>query len=324
MWSRFREIVAAAERFLLVSHVRPDCDALGSELAMAGVLESLGKQVRIVNGQATPPALRFLDAEQRIKAIGYDVPPEELGDVEVVIILDTSAWIQLGPMADVIRSLPAKRVVIDHHVSEDDLQAEMFKNTDAEATGRLVVEAADALGVELTPAIAAAALAALATDTGWFRFSSVRGDTLRLAGRLIDAGARPTQLYTQLYEQDTLARTTLRGRILARATTELSGRLIHTAALEEDFVATGAEPSDTEDVINQTLAVEGTEVAVIFVWLAAGGYKVSFRSRSQVDCSRIAARFDGGGHRAAAGATLAGSLDEVRVRVLDAVREAMR
>jgi phosphoesterase RecJ-like protein len=323
-WSRFTEIVRGHERFLLTSHIRPDCDALGSELGMAGVLEALGKHVVIVNGQATPPNLRFIDPQQRLKTLGSDIQLADLAAIEVLLVLDTGAWAQLGSMGEVIRTTKARKIILDHHVSGDDLGAEGFKNTAAEATGRLVIEAADQLGVALTPAIARPLLAAIATDTGWFRFKSTTGDTLRFAGRLIDAGARPDELYKLLYEQDSLARVKLVGLALSRAATELDGRLIHTAILQEDFRATGALPSDTEDIVNMTLQVGGVEVAIILVELAAGGVKVSFRSRSAVDCSRLSEQFGGGGHKAAAGATIDRPLDDVRRMVLDAARAAMK
>jgi phosphoesterase RecJ-like protein len=330
-WTRFKDIVAAAKRFVLTSHVRPDCDALGSELAMADVLEAVGKRVRIVNGQATPPNLAFLDPRGRIETLGVDVSADELsgelGGDDVVMVLDTSAWQQLGPMADVLRSTKARKIVVDHHVSGDDLGAELFKDMSAEATGHLVVQAADALGVALTADIAHAAFAAIATDTGWFRFNSTTAKTMQVAARLIGAGAHPQSIFTELYEQDTLARLQLRGRILARAKADLAGRLIYTAALAEDFEATGALPTDTEDVINLTLGVAGVEVAVIFV-AADGGkggdkFKLSFRSRSKVDCSQLAEKFGGGGHKAAAGASIDGPIEQAQAVVLDAVRAAM-
>jgi phosphoesterase RecJ-like protein len=290
---------------------------------MALVLEKLGKQVRIVNGQETPSRLAFIDPQRRIKALGQDVTAAELGDAEVLIVLDTSAWAQLGPMADVVRTTKAKKLLVDHHVSEDDLGAESFKDTTAEATGRLVLQAAQALGVEITPEIGQPLFAAIATDTGWFRFSSTTGDTLRHAGTLVDAGVSPAQMYRELYERDTLSRLNLIGRVLARARADLGGRLIHTAVLLDDFAFTGAVPAETEDVVNMTLTVAGTEVAVIFVQQDAQRFKISFRSRSQVDCSRLAETFSGGGHRAAAGATLEGPFEAVQARVLDAVRAAM-
>lgn len=323
-WARFGEIVRGHQRLLLVSHVRPDCDALGSELGMAAVLEALGKSVRIVNGQATPPNLAFIDPEKRIGVIGQTVQPAELANVDVLIILDTSAWAQLGPMSDFIRAFPGKKAVIDHHVSEDDLGAEPFKDTTAEATGRLVMEAAEALGVKLTPEMARPLFAAVATDTGWFRFASASAGTYRRGAELIDAGASPAAIYNALYEQDTLGRMRLRGVILSRIETELGGRLAHTYVLKDDFAKTGSLPSDTEDVINSLLAIGGTQFAVIFVEQASGVFKISFRSRCAVDCSKLAEKWGGGGHKAAAGASLNGSLAEVRPLVLDAVRAALR
>jgi len=323
-WSRFVEIVRRHQRFVLTAHVRPDADALGSELAIAGILDRLGKEVLICNAFAVPRNLQFLDPQRRLKQLGVDLPAAALDSCQVLIVLDTCAWAQLGAMGDVVRTTKAVNVVLDHHMSADDLGAEMFRDNQAEATGRLVVEAADQLGVELTPEIARPAFAALATDTGWFRFASTTADTLRLAGRLVAAGAAPDDLYKNLYEEDSLSRLRLIGRTIARAQTELDGRLIYTWIELADFAATGAAPSDSEDIINLTLSVDGTQVAVILVEQTSGGFKVSLRSRCQVDCSRLAEQFGGGGHKQAAGALLSGPLDSARARILDAVRAAMK
>lgn len=323
-WPRFVEVVKAHQRFLLVSHVRPDCDALGSELGMAGVLEALGKRATIVNGQATPPNLAFIDPGKKIRTIGVDIEADELADIEVIMVLDTSAWQQLGPMADVIRASQAKKLILDHHQSEDDLGAELFKDVTAEATGRLVYDAAEQLGVRLSAEMARPLYAAVATDTGWFRFGSTSAGTMRCGAGLIEAGAKPPEIYNALYEQMTLARLKLIGRTLSATVSELDGRLVHTRILREDFEATGALPSDTEDVINMTLQVAGTAAAVIIVEQKDGAFKVSFRSRCAVDCSKLAEQFDGGGHKAAAGATVRGTFAEAQTRVLDAVKAAMR
>lgn len=323
-WPEFVEVINSHQRFLLISHVRPDCDALGSELGMAAVLEALGKQVRIVNGHPTPPNLAFIDPARKIETINEDVRPEKLADCDCLMILDTSAWQQLGPMRAVIEASSATKIVLDHHVSEDDLGATQFKNTTAEATGRLVVEAAEHLGVALTPQIAAPLFAAIATDTGWYRFSSTTAYTYRVAARLIDAGASPPEIYKALYEQDTLGRVRLRGRILERFTTELDGRLAHTYVVASDFAETGALPSDTEDAINSGLGIAGVEVAVILVGQQSGGFKISFRSRCALDCSELAQQFGGGGHKAAAGAFIKDTFEATQRQVLDAVRAAMR
>jgi phosphoesterase RecJ-like protein len=323
-WPRFVAIVRGHRRFLLTSHIRPDCDCLGSELAMDEILQTLGKDVLIVNGHRTPPNLAFLDPQKRIRTLGEGDLADDFRDREVLMILDTSAWAQLGPMGDVVRTTPGKKIVLDHHVSEDDLGAEGFKDTACEATGRLVLDAAEHLRVPLTRTIATALFAAIATDTGWYRFGSTTSDSYRVAAKLIDAGARPNEIYRELYEQDSLGRMRLRGVILSRLQAELDGRLVYTHVLREDFAQTGSLPSDTEDVINMALAVAGTQMAVIMVEQGSGGFKVSLRSRCHVDCSRLAEKFGGGGHRAAAGCSVPGALSEAQGRVLDAVRAALQ
>lgn len=321
-WELLAERIAACQSFILCSHIRPDCDALGSELGMAGLLRQLGKDVRIVNGHPTPPSLTFLDPEGTIEVIHETVAPEQV-TADCFIVLDTSAWAQLGPMGDVLRGFQGVKLCVDHHVGEDDLGTEFFKDTSAEATGHLVAKLAKHLQVPITKPMATALYAAIATDTGWFRFGSTTSHTYRIIADLLDSGAVPADIYGELYERDTLGRVRLRGRILSRTTAERDGQLVYTHVLKEDFLETGALPSDTEDAINLTLAIAGTQVAVIFVEQAEGGFKLSFRSRCAVDCNQLANQFNGGGHKAAAGAFVHGSLKEVQSQVLPVIRDAM-
>ena len=170
-WDKLIPILRSHHRFILTSHIRPDCDALGSELGMAGILEALGKQVTIINGHPTPPILTFLDPRQNIRVLGETIQADEVSG-DCLIILDTSAWAQLGPMAEVVRRFNGRKIVIDHHVGEDDLGTEFYKDTSAEATGHLVALCAKEAGVPITKSMANALYAAIATDTGWFRFPS--------------------------------------------------------------------------------------------------------------------------------------------------------
>ncbi len=321
-WDLLAEKIHASHSFVLASHIRPDCDALGSEIGMAGVLLQLGKTVRIVNGHATPPSLDFIDPKRMIEVVGESASAAEItGDC--FIVLDTSAWAQLGPMGDVLRGFSGKKLCIDHHVGEDDLGTEFFKDTKAEATGHLVAKLAKHMNVPISKEMATALYAAIATDTGWFRFGSTTSDTYRIIAELLDCGAIPAEIYGDLYERDTLGRVRLRGRILSRTQTELDGRLVYTHVLKEDFAETGAVASDTEDAINLTLGISGTQVAVIFVEQTAGGCKMSFRSRCAVDCNALAREFGGGGHKAAAGAFFDGTYEEAAAHVLPRVRLAM-
>ncbi|WP_145084938.1 DHH family phosphoesterase [Aureliella helgolandensis] len=322
-WDQLAQRIQSCQSFILCSHIRPDCDALGSEIGMAGILDQLGKQVRIVNGHPTPPNLNFLDPNRRIEVLGETTTAADV-KADCFIVLDTSAWAQLGPMGDVLKSFEGQKLCIDHHVGEEDLGTEFFKNTTAEATGHLVAKLAKHMHVAINKPMATALYAAIATDTGWFRFGSTTPATYRVIADLLECGAVPAEIYGELYERDTLGRVRLRGRILSRTAAERDGKLVYTHVLKEDFTETGAVASDTEDAINLTLAIAGTLVAVIFVEQATGGFKLSFRSRCGVDCSALARSFGGGGHKAAAGAFIEGKLEEVQALVLPVVRTAMK
>ncbi len=319
-WSSFRKIIDKSKRINLTSHIRPDCDALGSEIGMAGLLRQMGKEVRIVNSQTIPPNLSHIDPEREIRTFGVDIEASGLMDADLWMILDTSARQQLGSLAEVIDAFPGKRLIFDHHLGEDDLGAELFKDTTAEATGRLVVDAAVAFGIPINRAMATALFAAIATDTGWFRFSSVNANTMRVIALLIEAGASPPQIYNQLYEQETAGRVRLRGVVLQRIVLECDGQLAHTCIVRDDYARTGALPSETEDLVNHLFEIRGTRFALIFVEQMGGGFKISLRSRSDIACNEIAKLFGGGGHKAAAGAFLEGPLEAAREKVLEQVR----
>jgi len=322
-WRRLPELLSAHQSFVLTSHMRPDCDALGSELAFASALRALGKDVRVINGDGVPPHVAFIDPDHEVLVLGEDVTPADAGDCDAMVVLDTSAWTQLGPMGDVLKGSSAAKLVIDHHVSSDDLGAVEFKDSQAEATGRLVLEACEALGVKVTPAMATALFAAIATDTGWFRFSSVTAATYAAASQCVAAGANPASVFSSLYEQHSLARLHLHGRIQARAQTELDDRLIYCCVRQTDFAETGAQMTDTEDVVNRLMSVAGVEVAVLLLEIGPHRTKGSLRSRSGIDVCRVAEQFGGGGHKAAAGVRDPGPIDDAQRDILEVLRQVM-
>lgn len=323
-WQPLGEIFRRNERFVLTSHVRPDADAIGSEIGLATMLEAVGKRVRILNPTGMPEHIEFLDPNRRVHKFGQESDGSAVEDADVHVILDTSAWVQLGELAKVIRRTPAQKVVIDHHVSSDDLGATEFKDTTAEATGTLVVQLADALGLPVPREAATPLFAAIATDTGWFRFPSTKAETLRIAARLMDLGVEPHAVFAQLYERRTQARLKLAGRVLSRVELACGARLAYTHVAAEDFKETGAKPADTEDLVNECLMIDGTRAAFIAIEQLNRSIKVSFRSRSDLNVAAVAERFGGGGHKQAAGAVFpTGPLPGVISQVLAAMNAAM-
>ena len=322
-WEPMRGIIEANRRFVLSSHVRPDADALGSELALAALLEDRDKLVRIVNPSAAPRSLDFLDPNARIRKLGDGVTIEDVCDADVHVILDTSSWGQLGDIGKAVQKSSARKVVIDHHVSADDFGALEFRDTGAEATGALVFRMAEALELPLSTDVARHLFCAIATDTGWFRFSSTTSDTMRLAAQLIDMGVEPHSTYQLLYEQYSPARLKLAGRVLSRINLECDGLLAYTSVEWNDFVQTEATPVDTEDLVNECLTIAGTRCAFIAVEQQNKRIKVSLRSRTDVNVAAIAEQFGGGGHKQAAGAILPGPLPNAMAKVVTAMKAAL-
>jgi bifunctional oligoribonuclease and PAP phosphatase NrnA len=321
-WSPFVDLVHGHQRFVLTTHVRPDGDGLGSMLALADVLEAppLSKTVRMTVASVLPPRYDFLDPGRRVRR--FEPPGDLYRDADAAIVLDTGTWNQLGDFGTLLRALPISKAVIDHHLTQDDLGALRLVDTSAEATGRLVYEAIRALGGPIPTSAAHCLFVALAMDTGWFRHNNTTPATFTLAADLVSAGARATEAYECLFEQNTLGRLKLTGLVLSRLQLTHNGRVAHTEIRRDDYVSTGAVPQDSEDLVNYTRSLGGVEVGLLFMEQPRGGVKVSFRSR-RVDVASLAERFGGGGHRLASGAILESSLAEARSRVLAAVGEAL-
>jgi nanoRNase/pAp phosphatase (c-di-AMP/oligoRNAs hydrolase) len=314
-WTPLKKVIDENESFLISSHVRPDADALGSELGMRAILLAMGKTVSIVNASAPPANLQFMNPAGLILKLNDTVTKATIPQHDVVIIVDTSAWQQLGSMADVIQASAAKRVVIDHHVSSDHMNALELKDVESAATGELICEAAEELGVTLDSDVANWLYAAIATDTGWFRFPSTTARTMRIVAKLMDRGAIPHYVYNLVHEQSSLARVRLGGRVMARTQIDAEGRLAWIYADGRDMAETGAVPSDTEGLVNVCLTVGGAEAAFVAVELQTGQIKFSLRSRVPHNVAAVAEQFGGGGHKLASGATLPGPLPAAVERI---------
>jgi bifunctional oligoribonuclease and PAP phosphatase NrnA len=320
-WHRFQEIIDQNQRFTLSGHVRPDADALGSELALEGFLKAQGKSVRIVNPSEIPDNLRFMDPKKRVMKLGQGITGENFINTDVHVILDTSAWKQLLDVGKWLKKSQAVKVVIDHHMSSDDLGAIDFKDSSIEATGSLIFDMAETLGWEFTPEIAKFLFCAITTDTGWFRYPSTRSETMRIASKLMEYGVKPSDLYQHLYERASHARIHLAGKALSRVRVDSGGRLAYTWVLQKDLAETKARLVDTEDLVNDCLKIVNVKAAFIAIEQPNRTVKFSFRAREGVDVASIAEKFNGGGHKLAAGAMLNGPMDQARKKVLETLKD---
>ncbi|MBY0587351.1 bifunctional oligoribonuclease/PAP phosphatase NrnA [bacterium] len=315
-WQKLDELIHASQRVLLTTHVRPDGDALGSELGLAELIAARGKSVEILNSSPTPTRYRFLDPDGSLFGCIDSADPVPLSDPDLFIVVDTGTWSQLAGLAPYVRTIKYPKVVIDHHVSQDDLGAVRLVDTSAAASGMLVFQAYEALGLEISPRAAQALFIAIAMDTGWMRHPNCSSDVFRAQAKLMECGAKPHEIYRLLFEQNRVERLRMMGLLFERIERFGNGKLATSYLSWDDIMKLGAHPMETEDFINELMTLASVEVAILFIGQADGGTKASFRSRSSFDCSHFAEQFGGGGHRAAAGASLSIDVDQARKRIV--------
>ena len=316
-WSPLVDLLRRHDRPLLMTHIRPDADGLGAQLALAEGLRQLGKSPRVAIASKLPPRYEFLDPG-RTEIEDFRTPGDAFNTCDVAVVLDTGTWNQLGDFGVFLKNSPIPRAVVDHHRTQDDLGGLQLVDTSSESAGRLSWELIRALGAPITPRMANHLFMAVATDTGWFRHPNATPATFALAAELVAAGANPTDLYERLYESSSLARYRLLGVALERLQTRANGKIAFTEIYLADYPATGSVPGDTEDLINYPRAIETADVALVFIEQIGGGTKVSFRARA-LDVSKVAERFGGGGHKLASGARTDDPLPKTRDAVLAAV-----
>lgn len=320
-WSPFVEFAHRHSRFLLLTHVRPDGDALGSQLGMADALTQIGKTARCVIASTFPERYRFMDPKGAIER--FSDGNDGFRWADAIVVLDTGTWNQLDACGPPLRARDVPKFVIDHHRTQDDLGATRLVDIDAEATGRLVWDAFRALGKTPSPAAATSLFTALAMDTGWFHHTNMRPATFELAAALAAAGAEAHLIYEYLYERNSPGRMRLQGRMQERIKLEQGGRVAISEIYLSDYPETGAHPLDTEDFVQLLRAISGVDVGLLLIEQITGEVKVSFRSRPTVDVSKVAESFGGGGHARAAGATVAGPIAAARQAVLARVAAAL-
>lgn len=303
----------------LSTHINADGDGCGSEAALARLLAQRGLKVRIVNPTPWPSMFQFL--------LGGDIEEQSehgsraLRGIDTLLVLDISDVKRLGTLAESVRALRVPKLVIDHHQPGDEPPGPvMLADTTACATGELIFDVACVLGLDITPAIARALYTALLTDTGGFRFSNTSPRCHAIAGQLLARGVDPEEMYQRIYASVSVGRLHLLRAALESLGVDAAAGLSWISLPAGVLERYGVRSEELDGLVEHARSIEGTRMAIFFRDLGRGHVKVSFRSTGSVDVNRFARPFGGGGHAKASGALIAGTLDEVRDRVLAAAR----
>ena len=314
-----RDVVGALERApgraLMLGHVHPDADVLGTLLALGEALEARGWSVVAGGPHAAPGALDFLPGIKRYEVLaGLD------GRFDVTVLTDCPNPDRTEGLADAARAASSAVVNIDHHPDNRRYGTVNWIDVGAAATGEMLYRLLVALRVPLTPSIASNLFTAIHTDTGSFRYSNVTPETFRIAAALTEAGADPAAVSSALYERRAPDALRHLGAALSRVRVSDDGRIAWLALpaglVPERFI-------EAEELVNYPRSIASVKVGCLLRELGDGRVKVSLRAKGEVDVNRVAAKFGGGGHANAAGCTVAGTLDGVTEQMLEAVRAAV-
>jgi len=298
------EAIRARHRFVLSSHVRPDGDAIGSQLAMAYALRDLGKEVRLVNRDAPPAPLTVFPGVEDIEVADHVDDP---GDA--VIVMECGDLTRTG-----VEGFERGFVInIDHHVGNSMYGALNWFDAGAAACGEMVFDLIRELGVPLTPGIATHIYIAILTDTGSFHYSNISPRTFDVCRQCVEAGVDPPAIARAIFDSNNLGRLKLFGAVLSGMELDASGRVATVYVDRKLTDETGGTYEDTEGLGNLPLTVKEIEAVVFFKENGPDDWRVSMRSKGEVDVNAIAREFGGGGHKNASGCSAQGHFEDLTV-----------
>jgi phosphoesterase RecJ-like protein len=314
-WQRLDDVLANHQRFTLTTHINPDGDGIGSEVALALHLIERGKDVVIFNASSALSAQHHLHSGSVTIAV-YDEQfhRQRLLMSDAIIVLDTAEWSRLGSLAEAIRQAYGKLVVIDHHVCLQRMGDVFLSVPNASSTGELIYHLIKRQQTALTPEICRALYIAIASDTGWFRFDNASSSVLRIAAELIDHGVQPQRIYREIYENTTWTDVELFRRLVNRMRHSDDGHIVIIHQTLEDY--TELAGGDSDRILDYALSIPETEVVLFFKHISDGATKLSLRSRGRVDVGELARNLGGGGHANASGVLMRISPAELEANVL--------
>ena len=310
--------VAAAirerQRFVISSHARPDGDSIGSSLAMAYALRAMGRHVEVVMSDPAPPPLMQFPGVPDIR-----VAAQVEGDFDAALIMECGDLGRTG-----VSGLDRFFVVnIDHHPGNTGYGALQWLDPSAAALGEMIFDLVGAIGAPLTRDVATHIYLAILTDTGSFHYSSISPRTFDICGACLEAGVDPVLVARNVYDSNNMGRLKLFGAVLSAMQIDASGRIAIVYLDHQMARAAGGTYDDTEGLINLPLTVKEIQAVVFFKQIDGSNYRVSMRSKGDIDIGAVAKEFKGGGHKNAAGCNASGPIEAVRATFVERIQRAI-
>ena len=322
---KFKEIVESNNRFVLTTHINPDGDGIGSEIALCFYLEQLGKTVHIFNASNTPHIYKFLENDVEICEFSAEKHSVIINDAEVLIALDIGDYSRMGSLAESVSDADLLTVSIDHHPKIRERFDVYFTDTTVSSTAELVFALyKNEPRVELDEIVAEALYVGIMTDTGRFSYDSTSSKTHEIAAKLLTYGIEPYAMFNKVYEQNKLSRIQLLKEFLENVQFVQSRKIAYSYLTRKMFKNANANREDTNGFIDLLRTVEGVEITVMFTEIGRNSTRVNFRSRGKYPVNILAGKFEGGGHPNAAGATIHEPLKQVIPTLLLEIERMMK
>lgn len=316
-FQQLKKIIDGHNVFLLSTHVNPDADALGSELAFYLILKKLGKKVRIVNHSATPYNLEFLDEEKVVEKFDPVIHENIFREAEVFVLLDLNQASRIISLESGFRSFAGVKVCIDHHQDTENVFDYYIGNTDYSATSEIIYDYIKSTNIVVIDyQIALQLYAGIMTDTGSFRFERTNTKIHRIIAELLQTGINPTDIYDKIYNQFRSGRVKLLGEALRTISVDSTGQIAYMIITKEALKKTGATEDDIDGFVNYCLTIRGVRIGILF-YEFNDGVKISFRSKESIPVNKLASAFNGGGHTNASGSRILHvRVDEIKDKII--------
>lgn len=317
MFSQIKDCIEGSINIVILPHIHPDGDTLGSALALKYALKSLDKNPYIVIDDEITNNLKFATTNELISKDDF----MDLGlKVDLVISVDASDAERLGDRYNFINE-SLRTINIDHHKTNTEFCDINIVDENAAATGIIIYRILDELNIPITKKIAEAIYIAIVTDTGNFKYSNTDAETFLIAANLISKGIDNTNIINHLYQNRPIKELYLVRDALKQLTLYFDGKVSVIELTMEDFKRNEISPSNTEGIIETARDIEGVEVAIFIKEIEKNKVKVSLRSKNDIDVSELAQRFKGGGHSKAAGCSFNTTIEDARNTLLHALKE---